>query len=86
MSEEYYSPDYYQDPITNEWKPSRPIAISKVKARRDRLLYESDWTQLPNNPLGDKQELWATYRQQLRDIPKQADFPFNVVWPTAPQK
>lgn len=85
MSEQYFSPDYYQDPITNEWKPSIPIAISKVRAKRNRLLHESDWTQLLNNPLGDSHTLWATYRQQLRDIPQQEGFPLDVVWPTLPQ-
>lgn len=27
---------------------------------------------------------WAQYRQQLRDIPEQAGFPFNVEFPTPP--
>lgn len=27
---------------------------------------------------------WAEYRQQLRDIPEQADFPFNITFPTPP--
>jgi oligoribonuclease NrnB/cAMP/cGMP phosphodiesterase (DHH superfamily) len=28
---------------------------------------------------------WATYRQALRDIPQQSDFPFNVIFPTPPE-
>lgn len=27
---------------------------------------------------------WAKYRQALRDIPQQEEFPFNVEFPTAP--
>lgn len=27
---------------------------------------------------------WAQYRQQLRDLPEQAGFPFNVCFPDAP--
>ena len=27
---------------------------------------------------------WAKYRQALRDLPEQAGFPFNVVFPTPP--
>lgn len=27
---------------------------------------------------------WAQYRQQLRDIPEQAGFPFNITFPTPP--
>lgn len=29
---------------------------------------------------------WAVYRQTLRDIPQQEGFPFNVVWPGAPDE
>lgn len=27
---------------------------------------------------------WAKYRKELRDLPEQAGFPFNVVFPTPP--
>ena len=27
---------------------------------------------------------WAAYRQALRDLPEQAGFPLNIVWPEAP--
>ena len=27
---------------------------------------------------------WAAYRHALRDLPEQASFPFNIVWPDAP--
>jgi len=30
------------------------------------------------------QAAWATYRQDLRDVPQQAGFPTTVVWPTKP--
>lgn len=33
------------------------------------LLYESDWTQIPNNPLTPEYSAeWAVYRQELRDF------------------
>jgi hypothetical protein len=54
-----------------------------IRARRDALLVQSDWTQLPDVPLATK-EAWATYRQQLRDITLQPD-PHNISWPTPPQ-
>ena len=54
--------------------------ISIRQERNDRLL-ESDWTQLNDSPV-DKQ-VWATYRQQLRDITTQTD-PFNIDWPEKP--
>ena len=54
----------------------------EVRAKRDSLLAESDWTQVADAPV-DK-AAWATYRQSLRDIPQQAGFPTNVVWPVEP--
>ena len=39
----------------------------RMRLHRDRLLKESDWTQLPDAPV-DRQA-WATYRQALRDFP-----------------
>lgn len=51
----------------------------RMRLHRDRLLKESDWTQLPDTAV-DRQA-WATYRQALRDFPAtwtagpEADFP-----------
>ena len=43
---------------------------NEMRAWRDDLLAESDWTQMPDSPLTDsKKAEWATYRQQLRDFP-----------------
>lgn len=60
-------------------------AVIVVTLKRNALLYASDWTQIPNNPLtAEQQALWATYRQELRDITSQSGYPFNVIWPTPP--
>lgn len=72
---------------TNSWIDGRdPIEWgNNVKAERDAKLYQSDWTQIPNNPLTtEKQAEWATYRQNLRDITSQSGYPLNVIWPTPP--
>ena len=57
-------------------------AWAGVRAQRDLLIAACDWTQLPDVPLNTK-AAWATYRQALRDITKQAD-PKNITWPTSP--
>ena len=50
-----------------------------MRHHRDRLLAESDWTQVADAPVD--QQAWATYRQALRDFPATwtvgptADFP-----------
>jgi len=54
----------------------------EVRIERQRLLEESDWTQLPDAPVDTA--AWATYRQELRDVPQQSGFPWNVNWPIPP--
>ena len=56
-------------------------AWNDVRAQRNRLLENSDFTQLDDNP---KDKIaWKTYRQALRDITNAAT-PDDVVWPTEP--
>lgn len=55
---------------------------SEVRASRNARLAECDWTQLADSPV-DK-EVWATYRQALRDITSQEGFPLNIEWPVKP--
>lgn len=40
--------------------------IQQFRDFRNLRLIQTDWTQLPDAPLTNKEE-WATYRQQLRD-------------------
>lgn len=59
------------------------VVLQSVRDERNRLLKESDWTQLPDIPEALK-TVWAQYRQNLRDVPQQPGFPQNVVWPEKP--
>jgi len=62
------------------------VALSNeemIKSIRNYRLKESDWTQLPDAPVD--REAWAIYRQALRDITKQTNYPYNIVWPQPPQ-
>lgn len=54
----------------------------EVREQRDTLLQECDWTQLPDTPVDSAQ--WSTYRQELRNVPQQTNFPWDVTWPIAP--
>ena len=53
-----------------------------VRDARNKRLADSDWTQLIDAPV-DRQA-WLVYRQELRDITAQAEFPWNVNWPEMP--
>ena len=56
------------------------------RSKRNSMLQESDWTQLMDSPLtAEKKVIWATYRQQLRDITQQTDFPYTISWPMLPE-
>lgn len=72
-------------------KTGKPIAVDHLRTtdeqvetrrrKRDRLLAESDWTQLADT-LADDPSLkanWADYRQQLRDLDMS-----GTDWPVAP--
>jgi hypothetical protein len=54
-----------------------------VRDTRDNLLKECDWTQVADAPVD--RAAWAAYRQELRDVPKQSGFPWDITWPTPPQ-
>ena len=58
------------------------VAAYDIRKQRSDLLSSCDWTQVADSP-ADKQA-WATYRQALRDISVQPNFPWSVEWPVAP--
>jgi hypothetical protein len=55
--------------ISDKWE--------EVRLERNRLLSESDWTQLPDSPLLDV-DGWKVYRQDLRDVTLQQN-PFQII-------
>lgn len=63
-----------QNLIKNKW--------DRIRQKRNRLLKESDWSQLNDSPV-DK-FLWSNYRQELRDVPQNYSDPDTVIWPTTP--
>lgn len=56
---------------------------ANVRTERNRRLAESDWTQLPDSP--PDALTWGVYRKALRDLPSQPGFPWDIIWPEAPQ-
>lgn len=70
---------------TQEWIIQRLTteqAINNVCADRNIQLRDSDWTQLPDSPVD--RVAWAVYRQALRDVTTQLNFPWNIQWPESP--
>ena len=66
--------------LATEWK--------RIRAERDRLLTNSDWTQGADSPLASgKKTEWATYRTKLRTLPedqKAKKTYADITWPSQP--
>jgi len=55
------------------------------RLQRNARLIQSDWTQFNDSPLSDDDKnAWAKYRSDLRNVPEQSGFPWNIVWPELP--
>ena len=66
------------DALANSW--------ASLRTERNALLASSDWTQYTDSPLDDEAKAeWATYRQELRDLPASTEDPANPTWPSAPE-
>ena len=69
--------------MDDEAKAAKDAEQAKsVRDTRNQKLKDSDWTQLIDAPV-DRQA-WVVYRQELRDITAQPEFPWAVVWPEMP--
>jgi hypothetical protein len=62
------------------------MALNKLRAKRNKLLIDSDYVVLADSPVTDKAN-WITYRQALRDITNgltTIEQVNNITWPTKP--
>ena len=92
----YEIPEFDPEIETQEWNSellnweTTPIPDEvfweRLRNQRDRRLFMSDRTQLSDTPLTSSQKTtWATYRQELRDLPENTEDPKNVTWPSQPE-
>lgn len=66
-------------------KPTEEELSYEIRSRRNEELYKTDWTQLEDSPLLEEQkEAFKSYRQALRDLTDQPNFPQTIKWPKAP--
>lgn len=74
-----------QQAVIREQESPAYIAEQKwneIRSKRNSLLSQSDWTQLEDSR--ENKEVWATYRQELRNIPQTFSIPESVIWPSKP--
>lgn len=65
--------------IANPPKTQEELS-QEIISKRDNLLSQSDWSQLPDVPL-EIQTKYKEYRQALRDITNQKGYPSKVKFP-----
>ena len=70
-------------PWENETDISDEWLFERIRLWRTRELAASDWTQLADST-ADK-SAWASYRQELRDLPAQNTDPKKIKFPTRPE-
>ena len=74
-----------RDADEQAWADAAPArALADLRAKRNRLLVETDYLALSDNTLSDDMK---TYRQSLRDLPDGKDTVEkceNATWPTKP--
>lgn len=62
-----------------------PMSSEEARSKRDKLLADTDWTQVLDAPIdAETREAYRTYRQSLRDISEQDGFPETITWPELP--
>lgn len=79
-----YTEANYQLALSEAWQgevtvEEVPETAEEIRARRDKLLADTDWTQTLDAPIdAATRESMRTYRQALRDVPQQDGFPADI--------
>jgi hypothetical protein len=76
-------PSEYHNWNNGIWELDIESAGRNIRRIRDLLIAKTDWTQGKDIPDVVSQR-YTEYRQALRDITLQPEFPANVVWPQKP--
>ena len=68
-----------------DMRAAADLNFDHVRNDRNGMLAACDWTQIADAKLGDHTvEEWATYRQELRDLPSKHSKVSEVVFPVDP--
>ena len=86
-------PETAEEYIENKYIPSEKEKVENIRNKRNSLLNEADimlikyQEQVSINIISENSEYYIAllqYKQNLRDITKQLDFPDNIIWPVRP--
>jgi hypothetical protein len=73
-----YPQSIFEENIPDEWRWER------IRIWRNELLKNCDFRMVQDSPW-DK-IVWATYRQQLRDLPTTVNNPSQIIFPQPPEQ
>ena len=81
----YYDLTAEEDAEIEARPEAADLDMNMVRSQRNGMLGAADWTQLGDAALGEHTpQEWATYRQELRDLPAVYSRVSEVVWPNDP--
>ena len=72
------------DTSNKTFSASNSLKFDDVRAKRDQLLKDSDYTQMTDSTHPGTKDAWVTYRQNLRDITKDVSDPDTIEFPSQP--
>jgi len=85
MSRQVFNQETQVWDVINEDLPVIPRSTedlaSNARSERDVLLSATDWASGSDLVMSSGM---TAYRQALRDVPQQSDFPDTIEWPTKP--
>ena len=64
-----------------QWNADPVATAANARSKRNSLLAVTDWTASTDVTMTAEM---TEYRQALRDVPAQAEFPSTIAWPTSP--
>ena len=77
--------DNYEEWLNKAKNDDKTQTATMVRAQRDKLLMSSDYIMCADSPFtAEQKNAWMAYRQNLRDIPEQTGFPYDINWPEKP--
>lgn len=76
--------DYIRSLDTRSIDELRMDKARTIRAERDERLRASDWLMMSDAGFSDEAVTrFKKFRQELRDVPQQPGFPYDIIWPIA---
>ena len=76
--------DYIRSLDSRSVEEIREEKENAIRAERDERLRASDWLMMSDAGFSDEAVTrFKKFRQELRNVPQQPGFPYDIIWPTS---